>query len=331
MKVLITILIASLVEVVPAANSFYYSAYAHPKQSFRKISIYDPRISKLAKSTSNDIIKDTRVQADSLKKMLKALNSQSDSAQILHRIIDSQICLSSLDEALDNIEEGTKLIEDSEPEIKQLIKFIKKFDDVTDTVTVIKSTADLLNLLEVLIPKLAPTKTQVCKASSPEAFQSLRNIAYLTDELSTNTNMKITFNGRQELQKSARIISAVTTFLTTLNKSFSELKHTCTPDMEYNAKAFEAIGEMMDNLANMLEVLGGFKDAQKIRGKHGFIKKLVKNIEKFGSMDLGSLDCSSAGSFKVAAQSMLDVAQLVEEIGIETLANELGLDLDFPH
>ena len=48
-------------------------------------------------------------------------------------------------------------------------------------------------------------------------------------------------------------------------------------------------------------------------------------------MDLGSLDCSSAGSFKVAAQSMLDVAQLVEEIGIETLANELGLDLDFPH
>merc|ERR1712123_252192 len=181
--------------------------------------------------------------------------------------------------------------------------------------------------LETLIPKLAPANPKVCGASNAQAFGSLRGLAVLVDELSSNT--KITgLQTREDLKDSAKIISGVTTFLTNLNKSFTKFDKFCTSDKEYNIEAITAIGEMMTDLADLFAVLGGITDAEEIRKQGDFTKKVVANINKLGNLDLGSLECNKAGSFKVAAETLDDVAQLIEDVGLQTLCNQLDMDLD---
>ena len=102
---------------------------------------------------------------------------------------------------------------------------------------------------------------------------------------------------------------------------------------------------MMTDLADLFAVLGGISDAEEIRKQGDFTKKVVvsrpiryylmfltlllqANINKLGNLDLGSLECNKAGSFKVAAETLDDVAQLIEDVGLQTLCNQLDLDLD---
>ena len=125
------------------------------------------------------------------------------------------------------------------------------------------------------MPKLAPASPSICAATNAEAFGSLRSLAALVDELSSTTDLYLTPKTKQDLQKSAKIISGVTTFVTQLNKSFSKFEKFCTSDKEYNIEAITAIGEMMTGLADLFGVLGGLSDAEQIRKQGDFTKKVV--------------------------------------------------------
>ena len=46
-------------------------------------------------------------------------------------------------------------------------------------------------------------------------------------------------------------------------------------------------------------------------------------------LGLGELTCSRSGDFSVAVQTMEDLATIIDEVGIEQLQNQLGVDLSF--
>ena len=52
------------------------------------------------------------------------------------------------------------------------------------------------------------------------------------------------------------------------------------------------------------------------------------NINKLGDLDLGSLERNKTGSFQVAAETLEDLAKLIEDVGIESLCNQLDVDVD---
>merc|ERR1739838_274293 len=224
-------------------------------QSYDSVRQYNQGYQEWVTRSGGDIIKETRTQAESLKTTLKYLASTTGPAEILNRIINDKnnVCLDSVEEAIEAVEAGTKLMENAAPEIKQLIESIKIFEKLTDTTTVVRESADILRLLEVLLPKLAPVSPSpsVCEASNAQAFGSLRSLAVLVDELSSTTDFYMTSQTRQELKRSAKIISGVTTFITQLNQSFSKFEQFCTSDKEYNIEAITAIGEMMTGLVDL--------------------------------------------------------------------------------
>jgi len=279
---------------------------------------------------SSDFVQQTRAQANSLKTTLRSLASTPGAAKIVNRVINdiNNVCLNNVEEAIEAVETGTRIVENAAPEIKQLIQTVGAFEKLTDTPTVIREAANILRLLEVLMPKLAPANPQVCGASNAQAFGSLRSLAVLADELSSSTEIYMTQHTRSELRASAKIISGVTTFVTKLNKSFTKFDKFCTSDKEYNIEAITAIGDMMTGLADLFSVLGGIRDAEEIRKQGEFTKKVVANINKLGNLDLGDLECNKAGSFKVAAETMDDLATLIEDVGLENLCNQLDLGLD---
>ena len=50
-------------------------------------------------------------------------------------------------------------------------------------------------------------------------------------------------------------------------------------------------------------------------------------MNKIGNLGLGDLDCSRPGDFSVAADTMEEVATLIDEVGLEQLQKQLGVDL----
>jgi len=280
--------------------------------------------------SSSDIVQQTRTQADSLKNTLRTLVNIPGANRIVNRVINDvdNVCLNSIEEAIDAVETSAGIVETAGPDIKKLIKTVEAFQTITDAPTAVRESANILRLLEVLIPKLAPANPEVCKASNAQAFGSLRSLAALVNELASSTDFYMTPQTRTELKTSSKIISGVTNFLVKLNKSFTKFDKFCTSDKEYNIEAITAIGEMMTDLADLFSVLGGISDAEEIRKQGDFTKRVVANINKIGNLDLGTLECNKPGSFKVAAETLDDIAKLIEEVGIKALCNQLDMDLD---
>merc|ERR1711892_1114457 len=264
MSGLLLLLIAPLVSSLPfsqyfnsyppkaSVQSFSYSGVPIAYNQGQKTSSYSDFGLTRSFSASSDIVAMTRTQANSLKTTLRSLASNPDSSEIVNRVIYdiNNVCLNNIEEAIDAIESSTKVIENAGPEIKKLIKTVKAFQRLTDKPAVVKEAANILRLLDTLIPKLAPANPQVCGASNEEAFGSLRSLAVLVDELASSTK--------------------ITTLLTNLNKSFTKFDKFCTSDKEYNIEAITAIGEMMTDLADLFAVLGGITDAEEIRKQGDF-------------------------------------------------------------
>ena len=62
---------------------------------------------------------------------------------------------------------------------------------------------------------------------------------------------------------------------------------------------------------------------------NSYILFIQANINKLRDLDLGNLECNNQGSFKVAADTLDDLAVLIKDVGIDKLTEQLGLDLDF--
>jgi len=279
-------------------------------------------------SGSGDIIQQTRAQANSLKKDLIAFSSNPRAAMILSKVFadPSNVCFNNIDDAVDAIETSAKLFENGGTEIKQLVEMMKVFKKQTDVPTAVRQTSKILLLLDVLVPKITPAST--CVASSDDVFASMRSLAVLLNELSSRNDVYFSIQKRQSLKSSAKILTKVATFLTQLKSSFSKFDQFCTEDKEYNIEVVTAISDVMTDLADLYTDLGGETVADEVRKQGDFTKKIVKNIKKFGDLELGSLDCNN-GTSQSVAKTLNDLAGLIEDVGMDSLCQQLDLDCTF--
>ena len=226
---------------------------------------------------SGDIIQQTRTQAESLKEDLRSMASNPRAAQILNKVFadKNNVCISSMEEAIEAIETSTQLFENGATEIKQLVDSIKVFENLKDTPTAVRETAKILRLLDVLIPKISPDTTSTCRSTSDDIFGSLRSLGDLVEELSSRNDIYFSTQKRQSLKSSAKIITRVTNFLSQLKNTFSKFDRICTRNKEYNIEVITAMGDMMTGLADLYRELGGNTAAQEISKQRSFTQQIV--------------------------------------------------------
>jgi len=85
----------------------------------------------------------------------------------------------------------------------------------------------------------------------------------------------------------------------------------------------------MVNLADLFGSLGGVQTGENIRKGKTFVQKVVNELNKIGDLGVGELNCNKPGDFTVAADTMDEVATLIEEIGLDNLQQQLGVDFSF--
>jgi len=319
--------------------SYAYSGYpvqvasypvVHYRSQLRSLGNVSP-IALTRTVSGGDIIADTRALSNQVQTTLRQLAADPTSAIIVNRIINDKdnICLSNLEEGIAGIETATQLVERAGGDIKNLVAKVESIGALTDPATVVRAVADILLIVEPVVNKIAPENPIICAATPDQAFGSLRSLAVLVDELSYTNQLALSVEGRRQLKDSASTISAVTTFLTQLRSTFVKFSQTCTADKKYNIEAISAVGDLMINLADMFGSLGGIQKGVQISKGKDYVNKLVAQLNKIGNLGLGSIDCTRPGDFSVAASTMKDLATIIDEVGIEELQKQLGVDLSF--
>ena len=59
------------------------------------------------------------------------------------------------------------------------------------------------------------------------------------------------------------------------------------------------------------------------------ICSVQRELNKLEDIGLGDLKCDKPGEFKVAAQTMDELAILIEEVGLDKIQQQFGIDFSF--
>ena len=101
----------------------------------------------------------------------------------------------------------------------------------------------------------------------------------------------------------------------------------------------------MNDLADLYTSVGGDTAANEIRKQGDFTQKVVvslaiisqfyfflflfflqANINKLGDLNIVTLDCNTPGSSQLVANTMDDLAGIIEDVGMENLCKQLDLE-----
>ena len=137
--------------------------------------------SRVAGPDSGDIIEQTRSQMDSLKNTIIFLARKPEAAPILEKVFagrNNNICITNMEEAIEALDTVATIVDNAGSEMKQ----IQNMSDV------VRQSAKIIGLLDVLIPKLSPPSS-ACTASSTDDFLSMCNLGSLLLDLSTKDDL----------------------------------------------------------------------------------------------------------------------------------------------
>lgn len=275
--------------------------------------------------SSSDLVKETKSLANNVIPTLKSLAANPRTAGTVDKIIKDNYspCLNSIEEGISSLRTASDLVESIEPDVKALLDKFNSFTTLKDPVKILRETGSLMRLLAPLAEKTGFTGG---RSDTGCDVGSLRSLALLTSELAEKPN--IYRRVREDLRKSSAYISTVTTYLTKLKATTARLSNFCTDDNKYKRDSITAIGDLMEDLADLYGSLGDAKTGEKIRYGKVYIDQVTAQISKLDSVGLDSPDCTNHGDISASAQVLDDLAKLIEDVGLENLKEQLGVDLN---
>jgi len=317
----------------PVAPKIYRSkiTYSQPLETTSNLAILPTTykktsVTRISPSTgsSSNIATVTRQQTEGLKTILNTVSMNPTASRYINQLFTSGTCIKTLEDAITAIETGTTLIENAEPELTKLASSLNSITDTSDVAAATRVSAEILLQMEALLPKLTP-RYSTCGSTSEVTFEALNTVGQVLKEISVDSSIFLSQVTRQKLVRSQTIVDSVTLLMKQLKSTFSDLSLFCTSDTNYNIKALSSMASMLDQLAELFTTLGAKEKANSIRQNSSFTQKIVAAVQNSDVNQLLSLDCNKPGDFSSVAQALNDIADLIDEVGIETLKQQIGL------
>jgi len=278
--------------------------------------------------TSGNIVQQAKAQAKSTLSILKSFEGSDIAAKYIDPIFETSDCLKNLEDVTQLIEEGTNLIVENGPEIIYLEALVDNLKDEEDINKLIKASSKMLRTLDTLIPNLSAASSNLCISTPEASVKAFKDLATAFKEINKNTNLNVPSKSKKVLEFSSRVMDQTAEFLETLNKSLEMFEAMCESDNKNQAGLYTSIIDIMESLAGLFEVMGFQEKSADILKQGKFIKKFVAAFDGLDSFE-STLECGFGGSYTGLAQTLDDLAEIVESVGIEKLSKTLGIDIDF--
>jgi len=280
---------------------------------------------------SDDIGIQVRVMTDALSNTLIALSSEPSAFKTLDRIFNqNNTCLRDIGEALEAIQLTTRLVEDASSDFESLNNEVNRLSELSGEAEVVNQVAAILRSLEPLLEKLSPVipAGQVCSTSTDNTLAFLRSLAVTMHELSYDRDVSPNQDRRNVFHKSGDILFALSGFLESLKIQTAEFQNFCYPTKDSTTKGIRALGKIMNSMADLFSVLGNIRTGEQIREGSLVTDRILSQIPRLEDLNIGFADCTN-NDIESAASTLEDLAKIIEEIGLEKLLNDLGLDASF--
>ena len=222
------------------------------------------------------MIASLHTRSDQLISTLRTLEKSPRAAGDLERIFgDESLCLRNMDEAIQAIQEGRRLVEGAEVELRTLISRVERLEEVREEAEAVREVASILRALQPLLTKISPTQpTSLC--SSPDrTFSYLRSLAASLQQLAADPKLRLSSEQENEIARSGYILVTVTSFLEDLRDQARLFSSSCYAGKENTEENIRALGNIMASLAVMAETLGEDSAAQNIRRGERLAQSIV--------------------------------------------------------
>jgi hypothetical protein len=224
-------------------------------------------------SSSINIVEQTKAQSETAITILKSLENNKQAVKFIDSVFETSDCLDNLQDAIETIDEAAKLVVENGPEIVYLEAIVDNLKNEKNVTKLIKSSAKILRTLEGLIPNLSAKSSKLCITSPADSIEAFRSLASALEDINRSTILPP--RSRQQLELSSKIMSAVADFLVTLNRSLKSFESLCKNDKKNNVAVYNTIGDIMENLAALFEVMGSEKKSKDVKKQGEFVKQIV--------------------------------------------------------
>jgi len=305
-----------LLHLVILAASLQFSSYALP-QSRRKVAF--------TLFFKGNIIERTKAQAQATKSFLRDLDNNPKATKYLNRVFDSSTCLNNMDDAIETIDTAAKLVSYNRHKILKLVTVSESIENEKDTIKLLRSSGDIFRILNDLLPEFKEEPIRQCRASPDDILDESIDLARILEDIANERDLDLDAYTIEDLRDASKILKVTTSFLRKLNSQLSSFKKLCSKNKDYNVNVLNAIGDIMEDMAELFADLGSKDQAQIFRLRGDYVKK---SVDAFSDLYIVTdLECGTPGSLNLLADNLDDLAQIIEEVGIDKLSEELNLDL----
>ena len=267
-----------------------------------------------------NVVQDTRQAVDNTKVILEALKDDSISSPYLYQILASSDCIENINDALFAVEASAQLVESVEPELLYLAGKFKQLEGEKDVLKQTKASAKILLILGDLVPALTSARiSRKCDSSPETRIASLTDLAAVLELIAADTAAA---GPREAIQFSAGQVARLASFLNKL-VSIETPGNLCQQE-DYQTVIYDTIENIMTELAEFMAEYNEERAAA-ITTKAAQFRQLAASFEDLGMEQ----PCGTFDSYASLASALDDLAVIMQEVGLDTLARELELDLGF--
>ena len=194
---------------------------------------------------------DATSAAEAVKNTLVQLAANPDTAVIVNKVLasDDSCGVKNVDEGVERIEEAIGALDGIKGDVEALYISVKAFIPLKDPVKVLRKTSELVKLLQ-------PLNNKANDDFELDILRCVTNTLSSTNQLHPITAAK--------LSEASGIISAVTSFMDGLRRTTARLENACT-DGKLNADFILAIGDLIDDIADLYVAVGDAQAGERIR------------------------------------------------------------------
>jgi len=258
---------------------------------------------------------DASSAAEAVKNTLVQLAANPSTAAIANNVLasDNSCGVNNVDDGVARIEKAIGDLDGIKGDVEALYTSVKAFIPLKDPVKILRKTSELVKLLQPLYNNDIDNFD----------FDVLKCV---TDALRSSNRLNPI--AAAKLNEASGIISAVTSFMDGLRVTTARLENSCT-EGKLNTDFVLAIGDLTNDIADLYVAVGDAQTGEKIRQGSENVGRITGELDKIQDLDLALFECNDARDLSKAASTLENLADLIEEVGLENLQETLGIDVNF--
>merc|ERR1712123_242147 len=281
--------------------------------------------------SNGNLVEQTKAFVDSAKNLFGFLEHSEQAQIIFAEVFDASDCLGNVTDVIALMDEIVKLVEKNAPEIIYLEALIESLKNERDIDVLILASSKMLRALGHIMPALSNPSPKLCITNPEDSVRAFKSMSHAMIDIRNHREIEVDETARQLLEFSSKVMYDTGKFLFKMNKSLKSFKKSCQNHHMKDVAVYNTIVDIMDSLADLFNVLDMDQKSNAIKEQIEFVKRIVRpfnNLDSISNLDI-ALDCDfQSGSYEELAQTLDDLGSVIKDVGIETLAKDLGIDFE---